>query len=64
MRFKLAENIGLKGEWILLRAIWDGCKYNYSQSLDGKTWNPYEENKRNIISITYISGPKDGTIED
>ena len=62
MKFELAEKMGLRGEWVVLRDVWDGTTYVTEQSLDGTTWEPFT-NEHNVVSIRYIGGPKHGQVE-
>lgn len=58
----LGSLVGLKGDWVWLRATWNGEEYEYEETTDRKTWTKYQ-NDKNVISILYKDGPKDGRLE-
>lgn len=58
------EQMGIRGDWFLLRATWNGKDYEKLEySPDGEQWFPGMHNG-NTISVRYLGGPKDGTVED
>jgi hypothetical protein len=61
----LAEKVGLRGGWVLLRQHWDpeAGKYDRTeQSYDGETWGPYTDDA-NAVSVRFVGGPRDGQVE-
>jgi len=61
-RIILAENMGIRGEWVRKRGIWDSSKYVFEQDYGDGKWVP-ETKDNNVVSIKYIGGPKDGQVD-
>lgn len=63
MRFELAEKMGMRGEWVRLLGTWNGKEYEYLQDDGDGVWRPHKEGEVNVVTIKYVGGPKDGTVE-
>ncbi len=62
----LAERMGLRGGWVVLRQVWNEHADRYDRtdfSFDGDVWAPWEDQPVNVVSIRYAGGPKDGQVE-
>ena len=60
----LSDKIGLRGDWYYYRATWNKAtkQYDFEYTQDGVVFHK-GEHSGNTISIRYIGGPKNGTVE-
>ena len=66
MKSDLAESMGLRGDWVLLRAVWNGKEYVHEYNDGDGKWKHYSDAvaaQVNVVSIRYFGGEKDGEVE-